>query len=98
MPNEAYRNSLSDAVAKLLDIRELLFDATFQVAVTNELKEWSDSIPVGEVYTIPSELLTSCSDANVQLLAQLMANVERTCDSLLNLNNLELPTDEADES
>jgi hypothetical protein len=57
MPTEAYRSSLADAVAKLLAIREQLFDATFQVAVTNELKEWSDSIPVGEVYTILSELL-----------------------------------------
>jgi hypothetical protein len=98
MPTDAYRSSLTDAVARLLAIREQLFDTTFQVAVTNELKEWSDSIPVGEVYTIPSELLSSCSDTNVQLLAQLMANVERTCDSLLNLNNLELPTGEADEA
>ncbi|MGI4822603.1 MAG: hypothetical protein ACRYFV_15445 [Janthinobacterium lividum] len=65
MPAEAYQDSLSHAITTLLAIREQLFDVSFQVAVTNELKEWSDSIPVGEVYTIPSELLASCSDANV---------------------------------
>jgi hypothetical protein len=54
MPTEAYRSSLADAVARLVAIREQLFDATFQVAVTNELKEWSDSIPVGRCTPFPA--------------------------------------------
>ena len=52
MSPEPYKQSLSDAVAKLMDIRELLFDVTFQVAITNELKDWSDTVDVGEVHTI----------------------------------------------
>ena len=93
MSPEPYKQSLSDAVAKLMDIRELLFDVTFQVAITNELKDWSDTVDVGEVHTISKELLESCDDTNVQLLTQLLTHVEKTCESLLNLNNLELEDD-----
>ena len=87
---EPYKQSLTDAAAKLIHIRELVFDAAFQVAITNELKDWSDTVEVGEVHTFSKELLESCSDTNVQLLAKLLTNVEKTCESLLLLNNLEL--------
>ena len=91
---DPYKQSLTDAAAKLIHIRGLLFDATFQVAITNELKDWSDTVEVGEVHTFSKELLESCSDTNVQLLASLLTNVENTCESLLNLNNLELEDDD----
>ena len=87
---DPYKQSLTDAAAKLIHIRELLFDATFQVAITQELKDWSDTVEVGEVHTFSKELLESCSDTNVQLLTSLLTSVEKTCESLLNLNNLEL--------
>ena len=90
MSPDPYTQSLNEAVAKLIDIREVLFEATFQVAITNELKDWSDTVDVGEVHTISKELLDSCSDTNVQLLAKLLTNVERTCETLLNLNNLDV--------
>ena len=90
MSPDPYKQSLTDAIAKLIDIRELLFDATFQVAITNELKDWSDTVDVGEVHTISKELLDSCSDTNVQLLVRLLTSVEKTCESLLNLNSLDI--------
>lgn len=90
MSPDPYKQSLTNAAAKLVHIRELLFDATFQVAIANELRDWSDTVEVGEVHTISKELLESCSDTNVQLLTKLLTKVERTCDSLLNLNGLEL--------
>ncbi|OGX88596.1 hypothetical protein [Hymenobacter glacialis] len=90
MSPDPYTQSLNEAVAKLIGIREALFEATFQVAITNELKDWSDTVDVGEVHTISKELLDSCSDTNVQLLARLLTNVERTCETLLNLNNLDV--------
>ncbi len=93
MSPDPYKQSLTDAAARLIYIRELLFDATFQVAITNELRDWSDTVEEGEVHSISKELLESCSDTNVQLLTKLLTSVERTCDSLLNLNSLELEED-----
>jgi len=88
-PNE-YKESLQQAAAALVNIREQLFNTTFQVAITGELKEWSDTIPEGEQVTFSKEVFAGCDDANVQLLTGLLDAVERTCDSLLNLNHLEL--------
>ncbi len=44
MSPDPYKQSLTDAAARLIYIRELLFDATFQVAITNELRDWSDTV------------------------------------------------------
>ena len=85
-----YKQALQDAVSTLVAIREQLFDTTFQVAVTGELKEWSDTVAVGESITMPKEVFASCDDKNVQMLTALMTQVEQTCDSLLDLNNLEI--------
>lgn len=90
MDSTAYKESLQQAASALFNIRERLFNAVFQVAITGELKEWSDTITVGEQVTFSKEMFEGCEDANVQLLTQLLNNVEQTCDSLLNLNNIEL--------
>ena len=83
-----YKESLQQAAAALLTIREHLFDAIFQVAIIGELKEWSDTVADGVQVTFPKALFEACEDANVRLLTHLLNNVEHTRDSLLNLNNL----------
>jgi len=87
---DPYKESLSAAVTRLIEIREQIYDTTFQVAITGELKEWSDTIEEGDSYTISKEVFGGCSDENVRLLVRLMTAVEKTCDSLLNFNNLEV--------
>lgn len=93
METTDYKDSLQQAADALVGIREQLFNIVFQVAITGELKEWSDSIDVGDEVTFSKEIFAGCGDANVQLLTQLLTNVERTCDSLANLNNLRLEDD-----
>ncbi len=85
-----YQESLSTSISRLCEIREQIFDMAFRTAITNELKDWSDTIDVGETVTFSKELLESCEDTNVQLLIHLLTQVERTVDSLVNLNNLPL--------
>jgi len=88
-----YKESLEQAAAALVGIREQLFNIIFQVAITGELREWADSVEIGEQFTFSKEMFTGCGDANIQLLTQLLTSVEQTCDSLLNLNNLHLADD-----
>ncbi|GAB3840684.1 hypothetical protein [Hymenobacter jeollabukensis] len=93
MESTEYRESLQQAATALVGIRGQLFDLVFQVAITGELKEWADSIAVGEQVTFSKEMFAGCEDTNVRLLTQLLTGVEQTCDSLLNLNNLHLGDD-----
>ena len=90
MESSEYKENLQQAAATLVAMREQLFHTVFQVAITGELKEWSDSIDVGEQITFSKEMFEGCEDANVQLLTHLLTRMEQTCDSLLNLNNLRL--------
>lgn len=84
-----YKESLSAAIALLIEVREQINEATFHVAVTGELKEWSDTMEEGDEIVMPKEVLEACADANVQLLVRLLTAVEKTCDSLVDINNLE---------
>lgn len=88
-----YKESLQQAAAGLLNIREQLFDIVFQVAITGELKEWADGIDDGEAFPFSKEMFEGCEDANVLLLTKLLSGVEQTHDSLMNLNNLNLEDD-----
>lgn len=98
MQTEPYRETLTETVTKLVDIRQQVFDLLFQVAVTGELKEWSDSVPVGEFHTFTKEIFEGCSDTNMQLLVKLLNNVESTVDSICNLNNIDFPVPQQDET
>lgn len=69
----------------------------FQLAIAGELKEWSDSVPAGEIHTFTKELFEGCSDSNVQLLVRLLNKLESTVDSLCNLNNIPFPIPEQNE-
>lgn len=98
MQIDNYRETLSETVTKLVDIRGQVFDLVFQVAITGELKEWSDSVPVGEFHNFTREMFEGCSDTNMQLLVKLLDNVERTVDSICNLNNIDFPVTQQDEA
>lgn len=89
MQEESYRESLTVAVSKLVDIRQQVFDLAFDLAMAGELKEWSENVPAGEVHTFSKEIFEGCGDANLKLITALLTNIEITVDGLCNLNNLE---------
>jgi hypothetical protein len=88
MPTDDYRETLINSVNELINMRSALFDSAFRLAMAGELKEWSDSVPVGETITFTKDIFEGCDDANIQLLTKLLTAVENTCDSICNLNNI----------
>lgn len=92
MQTHYYRETLTETVSKLVDIRQQIFDLLLQVAVTGELKEWSDKVPIGESHSFTKKMFEGCSDTNMQLIVKLLNNVEITVDSLCNLNNIDFPS------
>jgi hypothetical protein len=97
MQTDHYQERLIETVTKLVDIRQQVFDLLFQVAITGELKEWSDSVPVGEFHNFTREMFEGCTDTNMQVLVKLLDNVESTVDCICNLNNIDFPIPQTDE-
>ena len=89
-----YRTVIRDAVLKLVGIRNEVFDLSFDLAISGELKEWADAVPVGEDHTFTRELFEGCNDVNLKLLTELLGKVETVVDSLCNLNNIPFPAEE----
>lgn len=97
MQTDYYRETLTETVTGLVNVRQQIFDLLFQLAITGELKEWADSVPVGEFHTFTKEIFEGCSDANMHLLVKLLNQVETTADSICNLNNIDFPIAQRDE-
>lgn len=91
MAQNPYRETLQATLEKLVRMRGEIFDCLLQLAVTGELKEWADAVPVGECHTFSTELFAACDDANMQILVRLLNRVEQTADSLCNINALDFP-------
>ncbi len=85
--NNYYKNSVIEAVKNLTEIREAIFLTVFNIAMAGELKEWNDSVEVGETYEFNKEIFEGCSDINIKLLTRLMDIVEDTANSISNLNS-----------
>lgn len=85
-----YKEQLIDAVNKIVEIRETLFDAIVPLALEGELKEWNDTIENGEYFTFTKDMFEGANDINIKLLMELLNNVDNTFESLVNLNNLKI--------
>lgn len=92
-----YRQALTDAVSDLVNIRSRVFDILFQLAVTGELKEWAETVPVGESHIFTKEMFEGCNDANMQMIVKLLNDIENTVDSLCNINKINFPSPETNE-
>ena len=88
MQSTYYKESIADAVKKLIVAREELFYSIFHIAMAGELYEWNRSVKIGEVHEFSTEIFEGFNDINIQLLTKLMGNIEDITDSVCNLNSL----------
>lgn len=84
MENDHYKEALINAVKKLVEVHETIYLSVFHLAMAGELKEWNDSVKIGESYEFSQEIFENCADINIQLLIKLMENVKDTANSLYN--------------
>jgi len=94
MQSENYRETLKDALKNLSEVNLMIYNSLIPIAMTGELKEWNESVPVGEIHNFPFDLFKSCEDANVQLLVKLIETVEETYQTIKNVNAIK--TEEED--
>ena len=55
-----------------------------------ELKEWNDTVPIGEVHEFDFMLFKNSADTNILLLVKLMEAVDSTFESIKNINAIEI--------
>ena len=72
-----YREALLEAALSLKYFIDNLQDRIFEITMTGEMKEWSESVPTNEQHQIDMEVFEACDDGNVTSLLQLLNDVYR---------------------
>lgn len=90
MQTEEYRECLKDGLKNLTKANILIYGSLVSISMAGELKEWNDSVPVGEIHNFDFDLFKNCEDTNVQLLVKLIEKVEETYQALSNVNRIEM--------
>lgn len=89
MSNEFYKAGIREALEKLIEANNSLFDGAVSILLRGELKNWSDSVPEGEVHTFEFPVIKNAEDGNVQMLVELMETIEAIYEKLCNVNGIE---------
>jgi len=53
-----------------------------------DLKEWNNSVPIGETHQFDFELFKNSDDTNIQMLVKLIETVDETFESIKNINSI----------
>jgi len=72
-----YQTNISETVEILTDTKQKLIQKVFDLAITGELKEWSDTIEEGEHFIFSRELFESLEDENIRQLIDLITHIEK---------------------
>lgn len=94
MQSDNYRRNLTSALQNLIQINESVYQSIIDILMQGELKEFNDSVPIGEVHELNFELFKNSDDINIQLLVKLMFSVDETFESIKNLNGIEINEEE----
>jgi len=82
-----YRSEILHSACMLCVIYRELFVYGLNAALCSELSDLREVFEDGDEYPGDVSLLEALDDPNIRLLLQIMYDVERTGDSLLNINN-----------
>jgi hypothetical protein len=88
MQPDNYKENLRNALQNLIKVNQSIFDSLISISMQGELKEWSDSVPIGEIHQFDFALFKNCDDTNIQMLVKLIEVVDETFESLKNINNI----------
>lgn len=89
MQTEHYRGNLQAALQTLMSVNGSIYNNVIGIAMQGELKDFNDSVPVGEVHKFDFAIFENCTDTNIQLLVKLMKVVDETFLTIQNINNIE---------
>ena len=90
MQPDNYKENLKEALKNLVKINESIFNSLIDISMQGDLKEWNNTVPIGETHNFDFEIFKNSTDTNVQLLVNLIEKVDETFESIKNINSIEL--------
>ena len=84
------RTDYKKIIENLISVRHKLFQEALNYAMKNELSFINEVFDVGDVYEFNLRHLDNAKDVNLQLLVDLIKDVQRTTESIANLNKIDL--------
>jgi hypothetical protein len=81
-----YREALLNVALTMKYFIDNLQDRIFEITMTGEMKEWSESVPTNEEHQIGIEVFEACNDINVTSLLKLLKDVDRESDWFMVMN------------
>jgi len=85
-----YKENLKQALRSLITVNEAIYNSMVDIITQGELKDWNNSVPVGEEHQFHFEIFDNSKDVNIQLLVELMYKVDATFNEIKALNNINL--------
>jgi len=86
---DSYEKGIIEALNKLIEANNAIFDGAVGIALHGELKEWSDGVPDGETHTFEFALIKQSEDPNIKLLIALMEEIESMYHTICSLNGID---------
>lgn len=98
MQADNYKLNLEDALKNLIKVNQSIYSSLISILMQGELKEWNNSVPIGETHNFDFDLFKNSGDTNIQLLVKLMENVDETFESIKNINSIKLDEKQSGEN
>jgi len=88
MQTDNYKSNLKSALENLIKVNESIFNSLIDISMQGDLKEWNDTVPIGETHHFDFELFKNSDDTNIQMLVKLIETVDETFESIKNINSI----------
>jgi len=85
-----YTEEIKETVRVLANTRQQLFERALNLAMKGPLEDIDEVFELGDVYDFKLAHLDNTTDINLQKLVDLIKEVEKTADSIVNLNDLDI--------
>ena len=90
MQTDSYKENLKEALKNLIRVNESIFNSLVDISMQGDLKDWNDTVPIGEIHQFDFELFKNSGDTNIQLLVELIETVDTTFETIKNINSIQL--------
>ena len=84
MQTDNYKENLKEALKNLIRVNESIFNSLIDISMQGDLKEWNDTVPIGETHQFDFEVFKNSDDSNIKLLVELIEKVDTTFETIKN--------------
>jgi len=89
MQTDNYKENLKEALKNLIRVNESIFNSLIDISMQGDLKEWNDTVPIGETHQFDFEVFKNSDDSNIKLLVELIEKVDTTFETIKNINSIQ---------